>query len=191
MHYLPVSGLPMIEEGEATPEVLELFEEAKRVMDVPFVPNIIKGIAAAPNVLTMTIEMFRAFYQNLTLPQSLVAMISYCIPVVKECHYCAANGELYCRTLGIDEETLDKLARDLGSISPKRVQAIIQFALDCALNPQSLTAESYDYVRDQGVSDEEILEIIAIASFANFTDTVADSLKIEVDPAIVEALGRA
>jgi hypothetical protein len=49
--------------------------------------------------------------------------------------YCAANGELYCRALGIDEETL---------------------------------------------------EIIFIVAIANFSDTLADALKIEVDEMVAD-----
>lgn len=190
MKYLPISGLPMIEEEEATGEVAELYAETKQVLQMPYVPNIAKAVAISPQVLTVCIELYRAFYQNLTLPQALVAMISYCIPTAKNCKYCAANGELHCRSLGIDEETLEKLAKDLGNVNPKRIQAIIQFALKCALDPQGLVAEDYDRVRDQGVSDEELLEIIMIAGVANFSDTFADALKIDVDAMVQEALGR-
>jgi len=188
MTYLPISGLPMIEESEATGEIAQLYEEGKRVLEMPFVPNIAKAIAISPPVLTMVIDVYRTFYQNVTLPQSLLAMISYCIPTAKNCKYCAANGELTCRTLGIDEETLEMLARDLGNVSPKRVQAVIQFAVQCALDPQSLAAEDYNRVRAQGVSDEELVEIIFIAGIANFSDTLADALKIEVDKETAQAL---
>jgi len=190
MHYLQVSNLPIIEEDEADGEVAELYGETKRVLEMPYVPNIAKALAAAPNVLAMGVDVYRSFYQNLSLPHSLVAMISYCIPEAKNCKYCAANGELHCRTLGIDEETLEMLARDLGNVNPQRVRAIIQFALMCALEPQVLVAEDYDRVRDQGVTDEEILEIIFIAAIANFSDTLADALKIEVDEMVSQALGR-
>jgi alkylhydroperoxidase family enzyme len=40
------------------------------------------------------------------------------------------------------------------------------------------------------VGDEELVEIIFIASVANMTDTLADALKIEVDAPVLEALGR-
>ena len=190
MHYLPVSGLPIIEENEAAGEVAKLYEEAKRVLEMPYIPNLAKALAIAPNVLTMCLDVFRSFYQHMTLPQSLIAMISYCIPEAKNCKYCTANGELHCRTLGIDEETLHMLARDLGNVSPLRVQAIIQFALKCALEPQSLVAEDYNRVRDQGVTDEEMLEIIYIAAMANYADTLADTLKIEVDEMVTQALGQ-
>ncbi|NJN55975.1 MAG: hypothetical protein HC804_15230 [Anaerolineae bacterium] len=64
-------------------------------------------------------------------------------------------------------------------MNPHRIRVIIEFALKCALTPQSLEAEDYDRVRDQGVSDEELVEIIFIASFANMTDTLADALKLK------------
>ncbi|MBX3059600.1 MAG: hypothetical protein KF770_24375 [Anaerolineae bacterium] len=190
MHYLSISGLPMIEEDEATGELVAVYEETKQVLDMPYVPNFTKAMAISPSMGRVPLALYGAFYQNTSLPQALIAMISYCIPTAKNCHYCSANGELHCRSLGIDEETLEKLAKDLGSINPKRIQAIIQFALKCALDPQSLTAVDYDQVRDQGVSDEELLEIILIAAVANFSDTLADALKIEVDAPVLEALGR-
>lgn len=188
MHYLQVTKLPMIEEDEAAGEVAELYAETKRVLEMTFVPNIAKAVAIAPNVLAMCVGVYRSFYQNVSLPQSLIAMISYCIPTAKNCKYCAANGELHCRTLGIDEATLEKLARDLGNVNPARVRAIIQFALKCALDPQSLVADDYEQVRNQGVSDEEIVEIIFIAGVANFSDTLADALKVDVDEVVVQAL---
>jgi uncharacterized peroxidase-related enzyme len=190
MIHLPISGLTMIEESEATGEIAQLYEETKRVLEMPFVPNITKAVAISPPVLQMGVDIYRTFYQNITLPQSLLAMISYCIPAAKNCKYCAANGELTCRTLGIDEDTLEMLANDLGNVSPKRVQAVIQFAVHCALDPQSLVAEDYDRVREQGVSNEELVEIIFIAGMANFSDTIADALKIEVDEQVAQALGQ-
>ena len=188
MRNLPISNLSMIEEDEATAEVLDLYTETKRVLETPFVPNLIKAVAISPSVLTMCVDIYRTLYQNTTLPQSLVAMISYCIPAANNCIYCAATGELYCRTLGIDEEMLEMLAKDLGNVSPKRVQAVIEFALKCALDPQGLVPENYERVRHQGVSNEEIVEIIFIAALSNFSDTLADGLKVEVDEIVAQAL---
>jgi uncharacterized peroxidase-related enzyme len=187
---MSITGLVMIEEDEADSEIQALYEETKRALDSPYVPNLMKTLAVAPSILTMCIDTFRTFYQNTTLPQSLIAMLSYIIPVVKECRYCAANGELYCRTIGIDEETLEALARDLGKVSPQRVRVILQFGIKCATQPQALTAADYEEVRAQGVTDQEIVEIIMVAAMANYGDTLADALKLELDPVVAEALGR-
>jgi alkylhydroperoxidase family enzyme len=92
--------------------------------------------------------------------------------------------------LGIDEETLADLVEDLGNVSPKRIQAIIEFALKVAHHPQGLVAEDYEQVREQGVTDEELAEIILIVALGNYADTLADALKIRVDAPVAAALGR-
>jgi uncharacterized peroxidase-related enzyme len=190
MNYLPISGLPMIEEDEATEEVAQIFEEIKRDMQVPFVPNYFKAVAASPAAMLINWDTFRSFIHNATLPEALIAMIHYTIASSRKCEYCSATNELTCRTLGIDEETLSALVKDLGSVSPKRIQAIIEFALKVAHTPQSLVAEDYEKVREQGVTDEELLEVIITAALGNFADTLADALKIRIDSPIAAALGR-
>lgn len=190
MNYLAISGFPIIEEDEATEEVTQIYEEIKRDMQVPFVPNYFKALAISPAAMLINWESFRSFIHNATLPQALIAMIHYTIATSRRCEYCSATNELTCRTLGIDEETLAALVKDLGNVSPKRIQAIIEFALKVAHTPQGLVAEDYDRVREQGVTDEELVEIILMAALGNYADTLADALKIKVDSPVAVALGR-
>ncbi len=90
--------------------------------------------------------------------------------------------------LGVDEATLEALHSDLAALAPQRVNTIVNFAQNCALNPRSLTAADYDGVREQGVSDEEPTEIVALAALGSFLDTLADGMKVEVDSVFKEAL---
>ena len=62
------------------------------------------------------------------------------------------------------------------------------FAKKCATDPHSLGDADYENLREQGISDEEIVEIIALAALGNYLDTIADALKLEVDEAIAQAL---
>jgi uncharacterized peroxidase-related enzyme len=180
----------MVEEDEATEEVAQIYAEIKRDMQVPFVPNYFKALAISPAALTINWDSFRSFFHHATLPQALTAMIHYTIAKSRQCEYCSATNELTCRTLGIDEETLAALVENLGNVSPQRIRAIIEFSLKVAHNPQSLVAEDYDQVREHGVTDEELTEIIVIVALGNMSDTLADALKIKVDAPIAMALGR-
>lgn len=188
MGLLPISKLPIIEEEDAPEEVARIYDEMKRELGMPFIPNGAKSAAGSPGVLNIYWAMERSFHQHVTLPEALVHMILFCIASAKNCQYCSVGNQVYCRSLGVDDETLEALARDLDSVSPQRVQEIIKFALKCALDPQALVEEDYDRVRDQGVSDEEIIEIIFLAAVGNFNDTMADALKIEVDRPFLEAM---
>ncbi|MCB8946077.1 MAG: hypothetical protein H6658_20220 [Ardenticatenaceae bacterium] len=134
--------------------------------------------------------MYKLFQQYISLPESLLPIILYCIASARSCTYCSTVNALYCRTLGVDDETLEMLAENLDNVSPVRLRTIVQFALHCAFDAQSLTAADYDRVREQGISDDEITQIMFLAALANFNDTLADGLKIEVESAVLAALGR-
>ncbi len=190
MEHSAISGLPLVQESEATGEVAGIYAEAKQLMQVPFVPNILKGLAVSPAALTIYWSAFRAFLLNTTLPQALSAMLLYAIAERNHCQYCSAGHEMTCRMLGIDEDTLAQLVKDLGNVSPERVREIIMFALKVNSDPQSLAAEDYDRVRAEGVTDEELAEIILLAAMGRMGDTLADGLKIEVDTVPVQTVDR-
>jgi alkylhydroperoxidase family enzyme len=97
---------------------------------------------------------------------------------------------MYCRTMGIDGDMLSALVQDLGNVTPERIRAIIAFALKAASSPQEMEAADFDRLRDQGVTDEEIMEIILVAAMSRYTNTLSDVLQIDVDPAVTETLER-
>ena len=190
MTQIAANGLPLIGEEEATGEVAELYEEIKREMGFPMVPNFMRALAVSPAALRIHWIAYRALLEHSTLPQSLSAMILCAIARQNECQYCSASHEMACLTLGIDEATLQTLVNDLPHLTPERIRTTIQFALKVAGNAKALTRQDYDNVREQGVSDEEIVEIIQLASLGSSGDVLADALKVEVDQGVAEILGR-
>ena len=190
MSFLRTYTLPVVEEDEATGEVAKIYDEIKREMQVPHVPNIMKALAVSPAALAIQWGIYANFFKHTTLPQSLAAMILYAVAESNNCAYCSAGHELTCRTLGIDESTLAALVEDLSNVSPERIRAIIEFAVKVAQNPQALGPEDYQQVLEQGVTEGELAEIIMTVALGNCGDTVADALKVEVDPMAAEIVGR-
>jgi uncharacterized peroxidase-related enzyme len=183
-----ISKLPLIDEVQASGEVGTIFSAIKRELGVPEIPNSFKSLAVSPAALKVYWAFASGFYTNLTLPQSLVSMILYTVAEHNKCQYCKALNEVSCRLLGVDEQTLSDLAQNLGNVSPERVREIIQFSLKVNADPQGLTEQDYDRLRQQGVSDAELVEIILVAATARFNDTLADTLKFDVDESIRLAL---
>ena len=190
MAQLSAHGLPLVEEHEATGRVAELYAEIRRELRVSAVPNYFKALAASPAILAIFWAYYRAFLEHSTLPESLTAMILYAVAEQNECQYFSAGHELSCRTLGIDEATLQTLVHDLPHLTPERIRMTIQFALKVARAPKSLVREDYDALRAQGVSDDELVELVHIAAMGNAGDVMADALQIEVEAAVSQALGR-
>jgi len=185
----PISQLPLVQENEADGQVAELYDSIKQVMEIPFVPNIDKALAAAPNALAGTWDVLRNVFLGTSLPMSLASMIMFSIASARKCQYCSAVHHVTCKTLGVEEDTLAALQDDLSAVAPERVQAIVTFARKCALDPQGLTEGDYDAIRAHGVSDEEIIEVISLAALGNYLDTLADALKVPVDSVFRDALG--
>ncbi len=183
-------GFKMIEEDSASAEVRQLYDDFKRNFQSPTVPNYIKAFGESPESLRLYMGVMSSVYQNLSLPQALTAMICFTIATKNQCLYCSSLHEVTCRTLGVDEDTLTALAEDLNEVNPLRIRAIMEFAVKAAKKSKEVTAEDYENLRNLGVSNNEIMQIVFIAGIAVFNDILADSFKIEVDPEVNEALGK-
>lgn len=177
-----------IEEADAGADIATIYDDIQRTMGIPFVPNIDKVLANAPNTLRGCWAATEQILLQSSLPPSLTMMILYSISSANECQYCEPMFKVSCMSVGIDHDTLVALERDLDELSPVRVQAIVKFAQKCARDRQHLEDADFDSVRAQGVTEQEILEIIALAALGNFLNTIADSLKVELDDAIGQAL---
>jgi hypothetical protein len=75
-------------------------------------------------------------------------------------------------------------------VNPQRVRVILEFSVKMAQDPKSITQEDFDRMRDFVVSDEDILEIVLLAAHAVSADIIADTLRVPVETAVYDALGR-
>ena len=87
--------LPLVDEENATADVTPLFEEAKRVMQTPFTPNMMKGLAVWPDGAALFLEVLKTLFERTTLPLSLVSMICYAIATRNNCVYCSSIYETH------------------------------------------------------------------------------------------------
>lgn len=178
MKYLPISKLPVMEEEAAEGDVAAVFDEFRVTFGSPTVGVGNLAAAISPATLVSCLRLFNDFMQRATLPPPLLFMIHYTISTTKHCTCCSVGFKVACRSVGVDEEMLDALIKDLDTVNPQRTREIIKFGVQCALDPQSLTEADYDRVRDQGVSEEELVEIIGWAALAIYNDTLADAMKL-------------
>lgn len=190
MAEIDTQPIMMVAENEAQGDVVALFDEIKRVMQIPNVPNSARILAVSPQAASIYWAMYKTMHAETTLPESLISMIGYAIAHRNHCQYCTSINELSCRILGIEEETMEMLVDDLENVNPERVRAIIQFALLATGYPHSVGESDFNRLRELGVSDAEIIEIVLIAAIMTLNNILSDVLKIPVDDAVQEALGR-
>lgn len=180
--------IPFVEEDQATGEIAEIYDSVKKAMQVPEVPNIDKVLAQSPQALKATVAMLGELYMGSSLPQPIVSMLLYSISLARRCQYCSSMHRLTCRMVGVDETLLSAVGNDLGSVTPERVQAIVAFGVKSAMSSSDLAEADYDKLRDMGISDSEIVEIVALSGMGVYLNVIAESLKIEVDEMIQQGL---
>ncbi len=181
----PVS---FIEEDQATGEIAEIYDAVKKALQVPEVPNIDKVLAHSPPALKATVGLLGDLYMASSLPQPVIAMLLYSISLARSCQYCSSFHRLTCRMVGVDEVMLAAVGNDLGAVTPERVQAIVRFGVKAAMSPNDITEADYEKLRNMGISDSEIVEIVALAGLGVYLNIVADALKIDVDDMIKQGL---
>jgi uncharacterized peroxidase-related enzyme len=115
------------------------------------------------------------------MSEVLKEMIFVAISAATECAYCEAAHLAFCRILTVDPETSTNLVHTIDALKPPRTRDIVRLAVKAGTEPKSLVKADYDLLRGNGLSDEEIIEIVAMSAFARYAITVADALKLDVD----------
>ena len=115
------------------------------------------------------------------IPRWTKEMIFVAISKDRQCLYCEAAHIACCRMLGVNPETLELLVKDVKSIPDIRLRTMILFALKCSRNPQSLSSSDYEDLRDVGLKESEIVELIAMAGLAVYANIMADATRVEAD----------
>lgn len=175
-------AFPLIDEATAQGDVARIFADFRRTKGTAFVPNFFKTLANAPAAMEGTWHVYRAVSNRGLLPTALKEMLFVAISATRNCQYCTTAHAAFCALLGVDPATLTLLETHIAAIEPQRTRAVIQFAVHCATDPASLTQADYDRLRGQGITDAELIEIVAMTAFSVYATIVADALKVDIDP---------
>lgn len=135
-----------------------------------------------PDLLHATWGLTRSLLVEGLLPPTLKQMIAMTISIQNDCRYCAVTHTGALQSMGIDSHVIESCAEDPGLAQiPPPHRAILTFALKAARDPNSLRASDFEVLRDQGLSEGEITEVVLMAAFTNFINTWADAVGIPLD----------
>lgn len=155
------------------------------------VPNIFATLANSPAAL----ESYLAFGGALDgghLSKPLREKIALTVAGVNECDYCASAHTFIAKSLGVEES---EAARNIGAdSSDAKTAVILKFAAD-VVKDRAVFADNkarLDELRHAGVTEAEIVEIIANVALNTFTNYFNHVAGTEVDfPAVDSKTGKA
>lgn len=173
--------IPILPPDKAPKEVTAVYEEFYRRMSFPSAPNFITTQGHSASVVRGTWEAVKGALVTGALPRWQKEMMFVAISKDRACRYCTAAHIACCRMLGVKPELLESLVRDIDHMPDSKLRDMLKFALKCSKNPQALTDTDYESLRNHGLNQSEILEIIAMSAFAVYANIIADATAMESD----------
>jgi uncharacterized peroxidase-related enzyme len=163
------------------PELAAAYEAM--MAEYPFIPNWFKAMSSRPDLILASGALSKAIMGQGMLPRSLKELTIVAISMNADCGYCSAAHRMMARQAGIDEEVIDGLMHGVNKSKLLPTQrSVVDFALKCASDPQSLVDADFSALREQaGLVDAEIAELVLVIGFARLINTWADAAGLELD----------
>ncbi|WP_428265382.1 carboxymuconolactone decarboxylase family protein [Haliangium sp.] len=174
---------PLVTEAPAGSPLATLYQRITAVgfgADVPI--NWFTSMGAYPDVLEAVWRLVDSVLAQGQLSASVKQMIALTVSRHNNCRYCAVIHTSALEATGATPEVVSSCAGDpaLASV-PEPHRSMVLFAIKAAGDARSITDEDFARLRDLGLSDEELLEIVAMAAFTNFINAWADIAGIPLD----------
>ena len=174
----------LVEYKDASPEIQAIYDEVMEVTGSPDVFNFLKAFGNNEKVLRAFWSMLRYTLLEGDVPALLKQLILFRISVEYGNTYCAS---LHGRTvLRIDPTiTYDELIAmsDGGNMDiPASYRVAIEIVTQMALRSKTVEAEDFEeQLRDEGFSEQEIDELIAVAGFGVLLNTMTDIVHVPAE----------
>lgn len=173
--------VPILSPEEAPKEVNAVYGEFYQQMSFPSPPNFIMTQGHSRTVVRGTWEVVRNILVTGDLPRWQKEMMFVAISKDRDCRYCTAAHIACCRMLGVKSDLIECLLRNVDDLSDPKLHAMIGFALKSSRDPRSLTKDDYESLRQRGLTQSEIMEVVAMSAFAVYANIIADATGMESD----------
>ncbi len=173
-----VSGLPVPDPETLDDDLKALF--ARCVDKLGIVPNVLRAYSLRPQKL----RNFIAMYNELMLaPSGLTKlereMVAVVVSSANRCYYCLVAHGQAVRQLSGDPELGEMLAMNYRIARlPPRQRAMLDFAWKLTQEPAAIGEEDRAALREAGLGDEDIFDLVETIGFFNLSNRVASGLDL-------------
>ena len=163
----PVDPLP-----ERTQKFFDICEEK-----LGLVPNVLRAYAFDIDKL----DAFSAMYNDLMLGDSGLSklereMIAVAVSAVNRCYYCLVSHGQAVRALSGNPELGEMLVMNYRTAPlDARQRSMLDFAVMMTENSSKIEEADRQHLRDNGFSDRDIWDIVAVAGFYNMSNRMASA----------------
>jgi uncharacterized peroxidase-related enzyme len=169
--------------AQAEGKLLEIYQEDLKTKG--YVANYTSAFSLRPEVYRAWLNLVGSIRSHMRLRR--YELVTFAAAQALKCTYCMlAHGSVLRKNFfGPDE--LAAIARDFRSSGlPEEEVALMEFAQKVTREPNQITQRDFDLLRERGLSDEEILDVVLTVTARNFMSKTLDALGTEPDDALRE-----
>ena len=109
-----MTQVKMVAEKDASAKARAVYEEVKKTLGIPFVPNLFKAMAANPDYLEATWNQFKAVMGPGELTRREKELVALAVSATNNCKYCIYAHTAALRGLGLSEKGIVELMAVVG-----------------------------------------------------------------------------
>jgi len=166
----------LVNPDTATGTTRQLFDVVQQAFGG--VPNVARLMANSPAVLNAFLQFSTALGSGL-LPQKLQDQVKLAASEANSCDYCLAA--LCAIGTGHGLSAADITGGRAAKSSDPKSDAVLKFAKRLVTEKGHVSEEDVRTVKSAGLTDGEIVEVIATVVFGFFTNYLNNALKTDVD----------
>lgn len=175
-----MARIEMIAEGDADGKIKEVYDEIKASFGL--VPNLFKTMALRPEILEANWNKTKAVLMSGLVPRETKEMIAVVVSKANSCDYCVNAHSTALKMLGFSDEKIEKLLTNIESMGlDDKTRGILQFSIDATREPHKITEEDVRELKDMGITDGELLEIVSTMDMFTSYNKFLDALGVEID----------
>lgn len=171
-----MNRVPLVDRANTTQDRKMLLDEIQGAFGV--VPNMFRAVANSPAALKSMWGSFGSLGGG-TIGARLGEQIAVAVADRNACEYCLAAHTVLGKKAGASGEEM--AAAQAGQSTDPKVQAALRFALKVVNERGQVSNADVQQLRDQGFTDEQVVEILAHVALNLFTNYVNVAFAVPVD----------
>jgi uncharacterized peroxidase-related enzyme len=175
-----MSRIPAIDPATAAGNVKKLLDGVERGLGV--LPKMFRVAAQSPAALEALTGLFGAVSKG-RLDGKTREAVALTVSEIDRCDYCLSAHSLLGKGAGLSDADLDK-ARTATADDP-RLSATLRFARSITEKRGHVEEQDLVEVRRAGLSDAEVIEVVANVALTTFTNYLNEVAKTEIDFPVV------
>lgn len=149
-------------------------------------PNFIRVLANSPKALEGFLGLYGAA-SGFALDKATQERIALAVAEGNACQYCVSAHTAIGRHVGLTNDEMALNRR--GGSGQARAAAVVAFAKALNDNRGEVTTAEFEAARAAGLTDGELVEVIAVVALNVFTNLLGKATRVEIDFPKVELLG--